>query len=77
MRFSVGLRTCGVVLEIPYRDFFLRSPCAGVELGHAVLSADCEQTACPWREYPVRKFPMTKTHKFYATKVNFTHMKIQ
>ena len=39
MRFSVGLRTCGVVLEIPHREFFLRSPCAGVELGHAVLSA--------------------------------------
>ena len=39
MRFSVGLRTRGAVLEIPYKDFFLRSPCTGVELGHAVLSS--------------------------------------
>ena len=30
-----------------YRECFLRSLCARVELGHAVLSTGCEKTACP------------------------------
>ena len=40
-------QTCDVVLQISYREFFLRSPCTRVELEHAVSSAGCEQTVCP------------------------------
>ena len=48
MRFWVGLRTCGVVWRPSPSGEIFGYGVRGVELGHAVLSAGCEKTACRW-----------------------------